>query len=478
MRRFARSQIRTPRRPLGHAVVLGGSIAGLLAARVLSDHFAQVTVLERDGVSHAPEPRKGVPQGNHLHALLARGRMIADNLLPGLSDELIESGAVRLNAGHDFAWHFAGGWRMRHDSDLFFLSMSRPLLESRIDRRVRALSNVAIMNGIRVIGLRTNERGCVAGVRLAEPGRSAQVHEVEADLVVDATGRGSATPQWLSEMGFPVPATELVGARVAYATRTFRRYNGGPDWGALVITGKPSPRSGLIFPIEGERWLVTLPGFSNEPMPQDPEAFLAYARSLAVPDLFETIRQCEPLSEIKHYRFAGSLRHRYDRLEHFPEGLIVLGDAVCSFNPVYGQGMTVAAIEAEALGRMLAEVRTEGGLEPAFAQRWFQTIKPIVDAAWRGVLLEDFRLPELVDQRPLRMRPMQWYMDRVHRATHRSAFVTNQFYRVMNFLDPPTRLFSPQMLTEVTRAAFRKPSGNMSSRETPPHNVLQAGKAG
>jgi 2-polyprenyl-6-methoxyphenol hydroxylase-like FAD-dependent oxidoreductase len=197
-----------------------------------------------------------------------------------------------------------------------------------------------------------------------------------------------------------------------------------------------------------------------------------------VPDLFETIRQCEPLSEIRHFRFAGSVRHRYDQLEHFPEGLIVLGDAVCSFNPVYGQGMTVAAIEADALGRMLAEARTEGGLAPAFAQRWFQTIKPIVDAAWRGVLLEDFRLPELADQRLLRMRPMQWYMDRVHRATHRSAVVTNQFYRVMNFLDPPTRLFRPRVLSEVMRAAFRKSPGNTSSRNTPSHDVLQAGKAG
>ncbi|QRM35364.1 NAD(P)/FAD-dependent oxidoreductase [Microvirga sp. VF16] len=474
MRSFARSQIRTPRRPLGHAVVLGGSIAGLFAARVLSDHFAQVTVIERDGVNEAPEPRKGAPQGNHLHALLARGRMIADDLLPGLSDELAALGAVRLNAGRDFAWYYAGGWRMRHDSDLVFLSMSRPLLEGQIDKRVRALPNVTIINGVRIIGLRAGEDSRVTGVRLAEPGRSAPVHEIMADLVVDATGRGSATPQWLNELGFPVPATELVGARVAYATRTFPRNNGRPDWGALVITGKPSPRSGLIFPIEGDRWLVTLPGFSNEPMPQDDQAFLTYARSLAVPDLFETIRQCEPLSQIKHFRFAGSLRHRYERLEHFPEGLIVLGDAVCSFNPVYGQGMTVAAIEAEALGRMLAEAETEGGLEPTFTRRWFQTIKPIVDAAWRGVLLEDFRLPELADQRPLRMRPMQWYMDRVQRATHRSAYVTSQFYRVMNFLDPPTRLFRPRMLSEVMLAAFRISPGNTSSRNTPPHHVLQA----
>ena len=187
----------------------------------------------------------------------------------------------------------------------------------------------------------------------------------------------------------------------------------------------------------------------------------------------------EPLSEIKRYRFIGSLRRRYERLDRFPDGLIVFGDAVCSFNPVYGQGMTVSAIEAEALGQMLAAAQAEGGMRPGFGRRWFQAIRPVVDAAWNGVRLEDFRFPELARERPLHLRPMQWYMERVQRATHRSAFVTDRFYRVMNFLEPPSSLFSPRMIAKVTRAAFRKPSGNMSSRDMQPSlHVLPAGKAG
>jgi 2-polyprenyl-6-methoxyphenol hydroxylase-like FAD-dependent oxidoreductase len=273
-------------------------------------------------------------------------------------------------------------------------------------------------------------------------------------------------PQWLTELGFSAPPTELVGARVAYTGCTFRRSLDGPDWRALVISGKPSRRSGLIFPIEGDRWLVGLPGFFDEPMPQDHDAFLAYARSLAVPDLYEIIRGCEPLSEIKHYRFTRSLRRRYEQVERLPEGLIVLGDAVCSFNPVYGQGMTVSALEAEALGPMLAQAKAEGGLGPDFTQRWFKTIKPVIDAAWTGVLVEDFWLPELAEQRPLHLRPMQWYMDRVQRATHRSAFATNQFYRVINFLDPPSKLFGPRMITEVMLAGFGGSRGNSASRKT------------
>jgi 2-polyprenyl-6-methoxyphenol hydroxylase-like FAD-dependent oxidoreductase len=476
MRSFVRiqvcNQVGMDRRPLGHAVVLGGSVAGLLAARVLAGHFAHVTVVERDELAQTSEARRGVPQGNHLHALLVRGRMIADTLLPGLSDELTALGAVRLDTGRDLAWHYAGGWRARHDDGLHFLSMSRPLLEGQIRKRVGALPNVTILAGTRVVGLQADDARKVRGVRVARSRDSAQAQEIGADLVVDATGRGSVAPQWLSDLGFAAPPTELVGARVAYASRTFRRTCHKPHWRALIVTGKPACRSGLIFPIEQDRWLVTLPGFFDEPMPEDHEAFLAYAESLDMPDLFEMIRTCEPLSEIKRYRFAGSLRRRYEQLASLPEGLIVMGDAVCSFNPVYGQGMTVGAIEAEALGRLLVDAEAEGGLGPDFARRWFQTVKPIIDAAWNGVLLEDFKLPQLAKQRPLAMRPVQWYMERVHRATHRSAYATGQFYRVMNFLDAPSKLFSPRMMAEIALAGLTGSTGGAASGRTPSHEML------
>jgi 2-polyprenyl-6-methoxyphenol hydroxylase-like FAD-dependent oxidoreductase len=246
----------------------------------------------------------------------------------------------------------------------------------------------------------------------------------------------------------------------------------------LIVSGKPARRSGLIFPIEGDRWLVTLPGFFDEPMPQDHAGFLAFAGSLAVPDIYDTIRECEPLSEIKRYRFVGSLRRYYERLEGFPEGLIVIGDAVCSFNPVYGQGMTVSAIEVETLGQMLADARARGGVGPDFAKRWFRMIKPAIDAAWNGVRIEDLRFPELADQRPLHLRPMQWYMERVQQATHRSAFVTHQFYRVINFLDAPSRLFSPRMLAEVLFAGSGGlPKGTLLG-DAPIGQVSQTGRAG
>ena len=448
----------SPRRPLRHAVVLGGSIGGLLAARALADHFEHVALIERDALDPGPEARKGVPQANHLHALLARGRMIADAMLPGLSEELVAAGATRLNAGRDLTWHHSGRWRVRHESSLNILSQSRPLLESRIRERVRALPNVAVLDGTRVVGLRRDRDG-ITGVRLARPG-SARSGEIGADLVVDAMGRGSSVPLWLDELGFAAPETELVGARVSYATCTFRRTDREADRRALVITGRPARRSGLMFPIEDGRWLVTLPSFFDELMPQDHAAFLEHARSLVVPDLYDRIRSCEPLTEIRRHRFIGSLRRRYERLRRPAEGLIAVGDALCSFNPVYGQGMTVAAIEAEALGETLAAAHDAGGLGADFAARWFRVAKPRVDAAWNAVLLEDFRAPELERRTPLRLRPMQWYMDRVQRATHRSPFATERFYRVMNFLEPASTLFDARMVAEVLlplRSAAARP---------------------
>src|SRR4051812_21587506 len=437
-----------PNRPLRHAVVLGGSIAGLLATRVLSDHFETVTLVERDTRPLSPEPRKGVPQGRHAHALLLGGRVIAQSLFPGLAEELCEAGAALVASGREFAWHHAGSWRVQFETDLSFLSMTRPLLETKIAERVSALPNVRVLEGVRVTDVQVAHRQ-VGGVRITTPANQGQVQEIGADLIVDATGRGSATPQWLSECGFDPPQTELLKAPVVYASCTFRRTESKQNWRSLIVTGAPSKRTGFIFPVEGNRWLVTLASFFDEPSPRDHGGFLEAARSMPVPDIYDVIRDCEPLSEVVQYRFGGSQRRRFERLDRFPEGLIVMGDAVCSFNPVYGQGMTVGAVEAERLNQALAHAKSAGGIAPDFSRRWFRTITPIVDAAWDAVLIEDYRFPELASQRPLRLGPLQWYMGRVHRATYRSPRVTEQIYQVVSFLAPPSTLFRPRIAADV-----------------------------
>jgi 2-polyprenyl-6-methoxyphenol hydroxylase-like FAD-dependent oxidoreductase len=435
------------RRPLRHAIVAGGSIAGLLAARVLSDHFERVTLIERDPAGDEPQARAGVPQGNHLHAVLVRGLSIIESFFPGLTQEVCRHGGVLLDAGSDLRWYHSGGWRLASDSDLRFLSMSRPLLESRIAARLRAIPNVTFRGQTRVQSLLI-EDGAVSGLRVRGTGRDGTETVLPADLVVDAMGRGSPVMRWLDDAGLATIPTELIPARVSYASCMFERSRGWQEHGAQLVTGAPAYRSGCVFPIEGDRWLMTLIGFFDEPMPQDREQFMAYARSLPVGSLFETVRHSRPVSEIVSYRFVGSLRRYYERVRSLPGGLISMGDSVCSFNPVYGQGMTVSAIEAETLASILSGAES-GEFGSDFVRDWYRRIRPVVDGAWKGVSIEDFRFPETAQLRPVSIRPVQWYMGRVHKATHRSAEVTAQFYRVVNFLASPGTLFRPAIMKEV-----------------------------
>ena len=214
-----------PSRPLRQAVVVGGSISGLLAARILSDHFEQVSLIERDVLPRAPAPRKGVPQAPHAHGLLIRGRTILESLLPGLAEDLCAAGAVSIDVGREFGWYHTGGWSIQHESELVFLSASRALLESSIGERVRARRNVSVLDGLRAAGLKSDPDGVVRGVRVSVPGKQRANEEIDADLVIDATGRGSATPQHLPELGFAAPKAELLRAPVTYASCTFRRAN-------------------------------------------------------------------------------------------------------------------------------------------------------------------------------------------------------------------------------------------------------------
>lgn len=440
-------------RPHTHAIVLGGSMAGLLAARVLSNHFDRVTIVERDPVHDQPESRKGQPQTRHLHVLLAGGLDVMTRYFPDLPDALTASGALVEDTTETMRWYSYGGYRQRFSMGRKGAIMSRPLLEHLIRQRVLALPNVALVDSCAVQGLATAaDRQRVTGVQIARRDGDDGPELLAADLVVDCTGRGSRTPQWLAELGYAAPAVSEVKVNVGYATRTYRRRPSEAyreDWVLISPEAPRETRFGAMLPIEGDRWIVAMGGWMGDHAPTDEPGYLEYARSLPVPDIYDVISQAEPLSDIMPYKFPASLRRHYEKLARFPEGLLVMGDAICSFNPTYGQGMTTAAMQAAELDALLAQRR---GVLAGLAPRFFKRAAKVVDVAWQLAVGEDFRYPTTTGPKPAGIGLLNRYVTAVHRATLVDAVVGKTFIEVLNLLAPPSSLMTPGMVLRVWRA--------------------------
>ncbi|MBI3959080.1 MAG: FAD-dependent monooxygenase [Chloroflexi bacterium] len=435
------------------ALVLGASMAGLLTARVLSEHFDQVTILERDTVTAEPQSRKGQPQTRHLHGLLASGLQMLAHYFPDLPDALTENGAIVGDMAEKMHWHSYGGFRQRFHMGLKGATMSRPLLESLVRQRTLARPNITLRDNTAVKGLvTTTDRSKVVGVEVESRGASTHNETISADLVVDATGRGSRTPQWLTELGYAAPAESEVKVDVGYATRLYRRDPSDPlgqDWILSTPEAPRESRFGGIFPIESDRWIISIGGWAGDHAPTDEEGFLAFAHSLPNPDIYRIISQAEPLSKIIAYKFPASLRRHYEQLERFPQGLLVLGDAISSFNPTYGQGMSSAILQAAALDKILAQKSVAPEL---LARTFFKAAAAVVDTPWQLSVGEDFRFPQTTGPKPAGVDLINRYVAAVHRATRFDPEVGRAFLKVMNLLEPPTSLMTPGMMWRVWKA--------------------------
>jgi 2-polyprenyl-6-methoxyphenol hydroxylase-like FAD-dependent oxidoreductase len=440
-----------------HAVVVGGSLAGMLAARVLSDHFIVVTLLERDQLPEIPAARKGLPQGRHVHALLERGRGILERFLPGLTEELVYAGAELVDATRDVAWLNAYGWYVRFPGKLRLLASSRDLIDWGVRGRVAALPNVRIRQGADVTGLirRPGDGNSVAGVRLRarRTGLEAIRHgeELAADLVVVADGRNSRLPDWLTALGYERPQETVVNSFQGYASRLYRpAADFKIDWKALYIQQAPpaDPRGGLVAAVEGGLWLVSLVGGDGDYPPTDEDGFLAFARSLRSPALYEAIAKAEPLTPITGQRATENRLRHYDRLKQFPDGVVALGDAVCAFNPVYGQGMTAAALGAVALDRWLRADSSRLGPERG---RVFQHgLDRATAAAWRLSAAADYRF-RTTEGPPQGFvaRLTGSYIAGVMQAATRRPWVRQRLTEVLQLLRRPSALFGPGVLARL-----------------------------
>lgn len=437
-----------------HAVVLGGGMAGLLAARVLSETYSRVTILDRDELTGVQGPRRGVPHGRHAHALLARGQQILEQLFPGLQDELDAAGVHAGDLAGDLRWYFNGRRLRPARTGLLSVSSTRPVLEARVRARVAAVPNVTFVERcvIRDLDAAPGNARVTGVLILREDSGTAET--LAADLVVDATGRGSRTPAWLEALGYERPQEETVRVDLAYTTRHFRLRDDpyGTDLSINPVASPANPRGAFFPKLEDGSSMLSLTGILGDHPPTDDEGFLRYASTLAAPEIYDAIRDAEPLDAPVTFKFPASVRRRYERLSRFPEGLVVIGDGVCSFNPVYGQGMTVAAMEAIALRDHLRE----GGPR---AQRLFRAMSSIVDAPWDISAGGDLGFPGVKGARTLKVRLGNAYISRLHAAAVHDADVTAAFFRVAGLVAPPQALMSPGLIVRVLRGA-RKGAGS------------------
>ncbi len=433
-------------------------MAGMLAARILSDHFECVTLIERDRYPDTATPRKGVPQARHTHVLLVRGLEIIEKLFPGTGIELLEAGAHPTDAAADIKWLTPAGWSVRFKSGLNYMTCSRDLIDWQVRRRLKEIENIHILQECDVTGLLTDaDRRVVTGVKIRQRGETAREDVFMADLVVDAGGRSSRAPQWLEALGYAPPHETVVNAHLGYASRLYRRPQGyGADWKGLYVQAAPPDRTraGLIIPLEDDRILVTLGGGDSDYPPTDEPGFMEFARSLASPLVYETIQNAEPISPIYGHRATENRMRHYDRMADQPDRFLVMGDAACAFNPVYGQGMTTAARGAMLLDQCLRENRDRSlrGL----ARRFQRRLAKINEVPWLLATGEDCRYRGTKGVQTRRMtRFMHGYVNRVVSLSTEYPDVRKSLLEVFHLIKPPSALFHPSIILRALRQRFQ-----------------------
>ncbi|MBW4524747.1 MAG: monooxygenase [Phormidium tanganyikae FI6-MK23] len=429
------------------AIVIGGSLAGLLTARVLAEQFDRVLIVDRDQLPVTPEPRRGVPQSVQPHVLFSKGYQILEELFPGIGKAMGAAGAIRFDWGRDFQYFQQGNWMPTTETETGVESYTctRPLLESTIRQRVRQLPNVEFLTGQRVIGL-SGDRNSIQGIKLRDG------EEYSAQLVVDASGRSTQTPQWLQDLGCTPPTATVIDPQLGYATRRYRiPIELQPKGKIVLISQVPpnQPRLGYLAAVEQQEWIATLGGYGQDYPPIEEQGFLKFAQSLPDPTFHNAIAQAEPCSEIRAHRATANRLYHYEDIR-LPDGLIAIGDSVCALCPVYGQGMTVSAMSAILLSRWLSQPKQQrskvlngANFQKQLAQSnafpWslatgfdskFPTTKGAIAPNWAGKLF-------------------QGYADRLVALSQKDVDVHLQFLAMAHMLKSPTSLLNPRLMLKA-----------------------------
>jgi 2-polyprenyl-6-methoxyphenol hydroxylase-like FAD-dependent oxidoreductase len=448
-------------------------MGGLATAQTLSNHFDRVTIVERDGLPDGPENRPGVPQGHHLHVLLAGGTNALETLLPGFSDGLMGAGAIQLAFPTEMLWLNPMGWVRHFEPRHRMLSASRALMEWHTRRMVGRNPRIGIIDRHNAVDLQLSEdRRRVTGVCVAstssDPSERITVEPLHADLVVDATGRRSRAVDWLERLGYERPSETRIDAHLSYATRIYRRPFAHTKWKAIFLQAQPreSSRMGVLFAIEEDRWIVTLQGAGGDRPPTSDDGFDAFAGTLRSAAIRDAIRTAEPLTEPVGWANTANVRRHFDRAR-LPDRFLAVADSACAFNPVYGQGISVAAQTAVVLDHELTEHRRKGRSLDGFTKRMQKRVAKCADGAWMIATGDDLRFPGTTGATPSRLMRMQHrYLDRVLAAATVDEHVMEGLLQAFLLLAPPTVLFRPGIVARAWRR------GGAPNHEPPMDSIM------
>lgn len=439
------------------AVVLGGSIAGLFAARVLSEAYDEVQIVDRDVLVGVKTPRKHCPQTRQANGILARGVQVMEELFPGIVDELVEDGAFPGDLSGTCRWYAQGSRLKQKVGGLPTLGVLRPTLEFHIRERVQQLPNVVFVEEHDILSLTTTaDKSRITGVRVQAHGEKTD-KVIETDLVVDATGRGSRTPVWLEQLGYEKPVEERKKVDLVYITQHFKlRPGADPFENDAAINQIPfpaQPRGHVFFKTDQDMLEMTTYGMLGDHPPTDQAGVWEWLKSFAARDVYDTLRYADPVDEAVAFRFPTTLRRHYQKLTRFPEGLLVTGDAVTCFNPVYAGGMSVAALCAVTMRSHL-----HSGAAPVPQDYFHDIAKYAIDAPWEMTTTVDLSFPGVEGDRPFKVRFGNWFLKKVQVAATRDGNITEQYFRAAGLIDPPTALQRPGFILKVLWKAMFGPA--------------------
>lgn len=428
-----------------HAVVIGGSMAGLVAARALSNHFKKVTIIEKDKVDNKPETRKGQPQTRHIHLVLAHAMNILLAYFPSLKKELIENGASELDVGNDYNWYSYGGFKKKGVTGITALTMTRELLEYHVKKQVLNIKNITIQDETKALEMKMQNENVNALV--LEKAGEKQI--INTDFVVDASGRGTKAYKWLEQYGYPTPEETKIKIDIMYVTILFERKKMFPEEKLEVISYTPeAPNEKLgavLMPIENNRWVLTLIGMRGVEPPQNDEELLKFLKGLPISGLYDAISGATRLTDFLVFKCPHSIRRHYEKLERFPGSYLVLGDAVSNFNPMYAQGMASAICQAKILDEVL---RITPSNDKVF-KTYINKVNKVIEDFWTSGSYEDFKYPETEGEKPAGLKMVNGYMKALQKAANKDTELFKELLEVAGYLKSGKDLFRPKILWKV-----------------------------